>query len=227
MNFHTARVLGSYRRRFGIAAGLIAVALYAAIVLASGTTADLVLGQPNPTSTAPGYGGAQGLRQPYGVAIDTSATPNRLYVVDTYNNRVLGWNDVATLTNGEAADLVIGQLDFTSHAANTGGESASTLSSPLGAAVDGSGNLYVRIRATAGCWSTQIRLRRVREYSRAWAVRPIWSLARPGASRRKVAIKAASVPPACVIQRESRWTARATSGWRMIRTDGCWSTTPR
>ncbi len=77
------------------------------------------------------------------MAIDTSATPNRLYVVDTYNNRVLGWNDVATLTNGEAADLVIGQLDFTSHAANTGGESASTLSSPLGAAVDGSGNLYV------------------------------------------------------------------------------------
>ena len=142
MNFHTTRVLGSYRRRFGIAAGLIAVALYAAIVLASGTTADIVLGQPNPTSVAIGHT-AEGLYMPYGVAIDTSATPNHLYVVDTYNNRVLGWNNVTTLTNGEAADLVIGQPDFTSHAANTGGETAATLADPLGAAVDGSGNLYV------------------------------------------------------------------------------------
>ncbi len=143
MNFHTARLLGSYRRRFGIAAGLIAVALYAAIVLASGTTADIVLGQPNPTSTAAGYGGASGMHEPYGMAIDTSVTPNRVYVVDTYNSRVLGWNDVATLTNGEAANLVIGQLDFTSHAANTGGETAATLADPLGAAVDAAGNLYV------------------------------------------------------------------------------------
>jgi hypothetical protein len=144
MNFQTARVLGSYRRRLGIAAGLIAVALYAAIVLAGGTTADLVLGQPNFTTNAIGVGGASGMYAPYGVAIDTSVTPNRVYVVDTSNNRVLGWKDVATLTNGEAADLVIGQANFTSRFCNGGTTvNASSLCSPLGAAVDGSGNLYV------------------------------------------------------------------------------------
>ena len=47
------------------------------------------------------------------MAIDTSATPNRLYVADDDNNRVLGWNDAASFANGAAADLVIGQPDFT------------------------------------------------------------------------------------------------------------------
>jgi hypothetical protein len=83
MNFRIVRLLGSYRRTLGIAVGMLTVALYAAIVLATGITADVVLGQPNFTSNALSLGGAQGLYEPYGMAIDTSATPNRVYVVDT------------------------------------------------------------------------------------------------------------------------------------------------
>src|SRR5208282_2079126 len=90
-----------------------------------------------------GSDSGQVLDSPVTVAIDTSVTPNRVYVSDYNNNRVLGWNDVATLTNGETADLVIGQPDFTSSAPNNGGESASTLDLPQGVVVDGSGNLYV------------------------------------------------------------------------------------
>lgn len=86
MNLRIARILGSYRRRLGIAAGMLAVALCAAIALAGGTTADLVLGQPNFASDAFGYGSAQVLYSPVTVAIDTSITPNRLYVSD-YNNK--------------------------------------------------------------------------------------------------------------------------------------------
>ncbi len=122
---------------------MIAAALCAAIVLASGTTADLVIGQPNFTSDGAGFDSGQVLDSPVTVAIDTSVTPNRVYVSDYNNNRVLGWNDAATLTNGETADLVLGQPDFISAVPNNSGESASTLNLPQGVVVDGSGNLYV------------------------------------------------------------------------------------
>ena len=63
----------------------------------------------------------------------------------TDNNRVLGWKDAATFTNGAAADLVIGQPDFLSAFCNgvSGTRSASSLCDPDGVAVDGAGNLYV------------------------------------------------------------------------------------
>src|SRR5271163_1540538 len=34
-----------------------------------------------------------------GVAVDTSSTPNHLYIVDSLNSRVLGWNDAESFTN--------------------------------------------------------------------------------------------------------------------------------
>ena len=37
-------------------------------------------------------------RDPNGVAIDKSISPNRIYVVDSVNNRVLAWKDVTALT---------------------------------------------------------------------------------------------------------------------------------
>ncbi len=144
MSLQIARVLGSYRRTLGLAAVMLPVALYAAIVLATGTIADVVLGEPNFTSRAGGTG-PDLLEGPSAVAIDTSARPNRVYVVDTGNSRVLGWKDAATLTNGEAADLVIGQANFTDSGCNDpfSNASDSNLCDPLAAAVDGSGNLYV------------------------------------------------------------------------------------
>src|ERR1035438_2026699 len=55
---------------------------------------------------------------PGSVALDTSVTPPILYVSDTRNNRVLAWKNAASFTNGKPADLVIGQHDFFSTAAN-------------------------------------------------------------------------------------------------------------
>src|SRR5262245_32940306 len=75
------------------------------------TIADHVLGQPNFTSNTPNSG-AGGLHWPWAMVIDNSS--GRLYVADTQNNRVLSWPNVATLANGQAADIVIGQPDFTS-----------------------------------------------------------------------------------------------------------------
>ncbi len=54
---------------------------------------------------------AHSMNMPQRVAIDRSATPNRLYVSDTYYNRVLGWRDAQDFKNGDPADLVIGQPD--------------------------------------------------------------------------------------------------------------------
>src|ERR1039458_2078794 len=71
-------------------------------------TADVVLGQVDFFGNAPSVGQA-GLNIPGGVAIDRGSSPNPLYVVDSANNRVLGWNSVSSLSNGAMADLVIGQ----------------------------------------------------------------------------------------------------------------------
>jgi sugar lactone lactonase YvrE len=114
--------------------------------LSTNTTADRVLGQLDFVHQKENLTDAQGLDTPEGVAIDTSSTPNHVYVSDFSNNRILGWNDAATFVNGSAADLVIGQPDFLSYFCNGATEtavSASSLCDPVGVAVDGSGNLYV------------------------------------------------------------------------------------
>jgi DNA-binding beta-propeller fold protein YncE len=78
------------------------------------------------------------------LAVDTSTSPNHIYVDDVTNNRVLGWLDADSFTNGKAADLVIGQPDFLTAGCNTitpfGGLD---LCAPEGVAVDAQGNLYV------------------------------------------------------------------------------------
>lgn len=77
------------------------------------------------------------------IAIDASVSPNRVYVADPGNNRVLAWNDVAAFTTHAAANLVFGQPNFFVNNANGAGVTASTLSVPRGIAVDSAGNLYV------------------------------------------------------------------------------------
>lgn len=64
-----------------------------------------------------------------------AVTPDgKLLVVDAGNNRVLIWDNIPT-TNGQAANLVIGQPDLTTCAAN--GPTSSTLNSPSGIWTDG------------------------------------------------------------------------------------------
>jgi sugar lactone lactonase YvrE len=139
-------------RTFGIGAAIVALALYAAMVLAKGTTGDRVLGQVDFTHSTPNLVDARGLSNPVAVAIDTSASPNRIYVADSDNERVLGWNDAAAFANGAPADLVIGQPDFLSSVCTPfiAGSicicsltTADSLCNPSGVAVDKSGNLYV------------------------------------------------------------------------------------
>ena len=43
-----------------------------------------------------------GLSNPRAVAVDRSVTPNRLYVVDLGNHRVLGWRSIQGLVNGSS-----------------------------------------------------------------------------------------------------------------------------
>ena len=113
--------------------------------LATDTIAAAVLGQDDFIHNVANLVDAQGLNAPQAVAIDASATPNRIYVADEDNNRVLGWRDAASFTSGAPADLVIGQPDFLSSLCNGAADtvSASSLCGPAGLAVDGSGNLYV------------------------------------------------------------------------------------
>ena len=110
--------------------------------LTTGTTADLVFGQPNFTSNTPNNGGisASSLNLPVDVSLDAQGN---LYVIEAGNNRVLEFN--TPLTDGIIADRVFGQLNFTSGSANGGGASASagTLNNPFGILLDAQGNLYV------------------------------------------------------------------------------------
>jgi len=115
-------------------------------VAAGDTIADRVLGQMDFVHATQNFADASTLdiqRSLGAVAIDRSSTPNRIYVADAGNNRVLGWTSVTALTNGKAADMVIGQPDFFSTTCNNGGVSASSLCEPEGIAIDSSGNLYV------------------------------------------------------------------------------------
>jgi uncharacterized protein (TIGR03437 family) len=95
-------------------------------------------------SPAPNLVEGRELYAPQGIAVDTSVTPNILYVSDTTNNRVLAWKDAANFTNGQPADLVLGQQDFYHTNPQGPGQQFQTgLSSPSGIAVDSNGNLYV------------------------------------------------------------------------------------
>jgi sugar lactone lactonase YvrE len=123
----------------GVVAGLILTCL-PSTAMQGDTIADRVLGQPDFTHNALSAVSASEFNAPAAVAIDTSVTPNRLYIGDTGNNRVLGYLDAASFANGAEADLVVGQADFVSSGV---GLTANNLNSPQGVAVDGGGNLYV------------------------------------------------------------------------------------
>jgi DNA-binding beta-propeller fold protein YncE len=91
----------------------------------------MVFGQPDMTSNA-SHGGATGLDEPNGVAVDNS---DGVYVADTGNSRVL-YYPIGTTT----PTVVYGQPNLTGMAKRTG---ATGLNQPAGVAVDGTGGLYV------------------------------------------------------------------------------------
>ena len=124
---------------------LIAALLLCAHTLLADTAANRVLGQIDLLHNGVNIVTNVGVWTPNAVAVDRSIIPNRLYVADSGNHRVLGWRSLDELKNGAPADLVIGQADFLSWSSqcNNAAVTGSTLCFPSGVAVDGAGNLYV------------------------------------------------------------------------------------
>src|SRR5579862_1170442 len=109
--------------------------------------------QSSLNSIAPNLVEGRELYNPYGVAFDTSVSPPILYVVDTFNNRILAWQNPAALgvcgLNNPGcgfATKAIGQRDLVSTLAGgpaTNGGLTAGFNNPTSIAVDSKGNLYV------------------------------------------------------------------------------------
>jgi len=128
---------------------LIALTLAGPAHAAAGdTVADRVLGQRRLSTFVPFFvdGRIFGATD---VAVDRSATPNRVYLADGDLNRVLGWSDIQRFRAGAAADLVLGQpslftgtyiVESDKHCL---APSATAFCRPTRVAVDPRGHLYV------------------------------------------------------------------------------------
>jgi sugar lactone lactonase YvrE len=99
-----------------------------------GQAANAVIGQPDFTTTCGGTASASVIGSATGVVIDKSGA---LWVSDTGNNRVLRFKSPF-----KTADIVLGQVDFTSNACPIP-PTAASLCAPRGLDFDSSGVLYV------------------------------------------------------------------------------------
>ncbi len=100
----------------------------------NGAPADLVLGQPDFYSRDVNAGLGEKRTSAEGMYFPTDVVFGRkgLFVSDTGNSRILVWKEFPT-ENGQPADLVIGQVNFSETKFNRGGDcTASTLNDPYG-----------------------------------------------------------------------------------------------
>lgn len=104
--------------------------------LSNGAAATTVLGQPNFNSSIPGTS----VSQTENVAALVVDADGSLWVADYGNQRVLRFDDAATLGNGAPADGVLGQVDFTSSIVGT---TAETMAEPSALALDPTGTLFI------------------------------------------------------------------------------------
>lgn len=138
-DFENSRVLG-----FDAPLGTPSAALVADRVLGKDRLIDDFANQPV----------ANRMNNPFGVAVDRSHTPNRLWVSDLGNHRLLGYASTDDIVTNRAADMVLGQVDFSrgsvraglngplANAANAVTSNAA-LADPNGVAVDSQGGVYV------------------------------------------------------------------------------------
>ncbi|QEN03404.1 hypothetical protein EW093_01360 [Thiospirochaeta perfilievii] len=110
------------------------VLIWNSIPTTDGIDADIVLGQPDFTSSDP-YTTSSTMNDP----ISVWSNGIKVIVSDRNNHRLLIWNTFPT-SNGQAADVVIGQENFVTNGSDT---TASTFKYPLGISVSDSGKLYV------------------------------------------------------------------------------------
>ena len=109
------------------------ILIYNTIPTTNGVAADVVIGQTdftlNGINIIGNIASQEGLNSPRNSIIIN----NKLFISDTFNNRILIYNTIPT-TNGVAADVVIGQTDFLTA---TSGTSSSKLKNPSGIYSDG------------------------------------------------------------------------------------------
>ncbi|GAA4063143.1 hypothetical protein GCM10022389_04750 [Flavobacterium cheonanense] len=107
---------------------------------ANGANASIVVGKTGFTDCTNVGANQSTVSNSNGVAF--SPDGNKLIVTDFSNNRVLIWNTIPTV-NGQNADVVLGQSNFTS---NFGGVSATAMNGPTGAYVSSDGRLLIADR---------------------------------------------------------------------------------
>jgi hypothetical protein len=104
------------------------VIIFNTIPTTNGASADVVIGQPDFTTFAPGTTSRK-MTQAQSLATDG----RRLFVAEYGNNRVLIYNTIPTSSN-TPADIVLGQPDFTT---NTPGTTPSKMRGPVQVYTDG------------------------------------------------------------------------------------------
>jgi sugar lactone lactonase YvrE len=92
--------------------------------LGNGAGASAVLGQPDFATTFGGVSSTK-LQNPYGIWLTST---DKLWVCDSFNNRLVRFDSASTKSNGAAANGVVGQANFTS---KTLGTSSRTLNFPF------------------------------------------------------------------------------------------------
>jgi sugar lactone lactonase YvrE len=111
------------------------VLVWNALPSATNAAADLVLGQSSMMTNSPNLGGTVGLGGLNG-PVSVYANANLVAVADYLNNRVALWTSPIT-TNGQPANIILGQSSATGGTANAGGLSASSMNGPNAIASDG------------------------------------------------------------------------------------------
>ena len=77
--------------------------------------ADVAPGKPNFGENVAHHPTKYGFSHPGGVLIDKTVKPNRMYIADCNNNRILGFKSTSPK---DGADIVLGQPDLNSSAGN-------------------------------------------------------------------------------------------------------------
>ncbi len=104
------------------------VLVYNSIPTSNGASADLVIGQTDFETCTLNAGGVSA--RSLTAITDVASDGRRLFISDSGNNRILVFNTMPT-TNGQSADVVVGQPDFSTVSAGT---TQSKISNPRGIA---------------------------------------------------------------------------------------------
>jgi sugar lactone lactonase YvrE len=103
----------------------------------------VLIGQPDEEALHPNRLDGLGFDSPKDVALDRSVSPNRLWIADSFNNRLLGYKNTKLLTIDSHPDALLGQASFETSVEAAG---RNGLNVPTALAVDSMGGLYIADR---------------------------------------------------------------------------------